>query len=248
MTASKIALPKVVSHEEWQKSRQELLAKEKKLTRALDALAAERRRLPMVPVEDDYAFTGPGGEASLIDLFHGRRQLIVYCAMLEPGAAPCVGCSMVMDNVGHNLSHVNARDATFVFTSPAPQNEIIALQSGWAGTLPGTLITVAASPTPSMRGRGLPSTCSFVMMRIAYTAHTSPLIAVASCSTPISDCSTSHHTAGRKGGKTLPKAGRKPLRMSGGVCTTNTALSRAYGKNRDRFIFCAYVDRHHPPG
>lgn len=60
MTASKIALPKVVSHEEWQKSRQELLAKEKKLTRALDALAAERRRLPMVPVEDDYAFTGPG--------------------------------------------------------------------------------------------------------------------------------------------------------------------------------------------
>lgn len=133
MTASKIALPKVVSREEWQKSRQKLLAKEKKLTRALDALATERRRLPMVPVEDDYAFTGPGGEASLIDLFHGRRQLIVYCAMLEPGAAPCVGCSMVMDNVGHNLSHVNARDATFVFTSPAPQNEIIALQNrmGW---------------------------------------------------------------------------------------------------------------------
>lgn len=133
MTASKIALPKVVSREEWQKSRQALLAKEKKLTRALDALAAERRRLPMVPVEDDYTFTGPGGEASLIDLFHGRRQLIVYCAMLEPGAAPCVGCSMVMDNVGHNLSHVNARDTTFVFTSPAPQNEIIALQKrmGW---------------------------------------------------------------------------------------------------------------------
>lgn len=133
MTASKITLPKVVSPEEWQKARQEFLVKEKKLTRALDALAAERRRLPIVPVEGDYAFTGPEGDVSLIDLFHSRRQLIVYCAMLEPGAAPCEGCSMVMDNVGHNLSHVNARDTTFVFTSPAPQNEIIALQKrmGW---------------------------------------------------------------------------------------------------------------------
>jgi predicted dithiol-disulfide oxidoreductase (DUF899 family) len=133
MTASKTALPKVGSLNEWQKARQELLVKEKELTRALDVLAAERRRLPMVPVTDDYAFTGPEGEVSLIDLFHGRRQLIVYCAMLEPGAAPCEGCSMVMDNVGHNLSHVNARDTTFVFTSAAPQSEIIALQKrmGW---------------------------------------------------------------------------------------------------------------------
>lgn len=133
MTARKVALPKVVSPEQWQKERQDLLAKEKKLTRALDALAAERRRLPMVLVKDDYTFTGPEGEASLIDLFHGRRQLIVYCAMLEPGAEPCRGCSMVMDNIGHNLAHVNARDTTFVFTSPAPQNEIVALQKrmGW---------------------------------------------------------------------------------------------------------------------
>ena len=133
MITSKTALPNVVSHDEWRAAREILLAKEKEVTRAMDALAAERRRLPMAPVEKDYIFTGPEGEVSLIDLFHGRRQLIVYCAMLEPGAAPCVGCSMVMDNVGHNLSHVNARDATFVFTSPAPQNEIIALQKrmGW---------------------------------------------------------------------------------------------------------------------
>lgn len=133
MTASKIALPKVVSLEKWREARQELLAKEKELTRALDALAAERRRLPMVPVEDDYAFTGSEGKVSLIDLFDGHRQLIVYSAMLEPGAAPCEGCSMVMDNIDHNLSHVNARDTSFVFTSPAPQNEIVALQKrmGW---------------------------------------------------------------------------------------------------------------------
>lgn len=133
MTTDQIALPKTASHEEWQQARQELLAREKELTRAMDALAAERRRLPMVPVDDDYTFTGPEGEVSLIDLFRGRRQLIVYNAMLEPGAAPCVGCSMVMDNVGHNLSHVEARDTSFVFTSPAPQSEIVALQErmGW---------------------------------------------------------------------------------------------------------------------
>jgi predicted dithiol-disulfide oxidoreductase (DUF899 family) len=133
MTRPQIALPKVVSLDEWQEARAALLAREKALTQAQDALAAERRRLPMVPVEDDFSFTGPDGTRSLIDLFHGRRQLIVYCAMLEPGAAPCEGCSMVMDNVGHNLSHVNARDTTFVFTSPAPQSEIADLQErmGW---------------------------------------------------------------------------------------------------------------------
>lgn len=133
MTQNNIKLPKIASQEEWQAERKKLLKKEKKATRTLDALAAERRRLPMVPVEDNYTFTGQEGEMSLIDLFQGRRQLIIYSAMLEPGAAPCEGCSMVMDNIGHNLAHVNARDTTFVFTSPAPQDEIIALQQrmGW---------------------------------------------------------------------------------------------------------------------
>lgn len=128
MTTSKIPLPKVVAEEEWQAVRERLLAKEKEMIKAMDALAAERRRLPMVPVDADYTFMGPAGEISLLDLFNGRRQLIVYCAMLEPGAKPCEGCSMVMDNIGHNLAHVSARDANFVFTSPAPQDEINALQ------------------------------------------------------------------------------------------------------------------------
>jgi predicted dithiol-disulfide oxidoreductase (DUF899 family) len=128
MSQNKINLPKIVSHDKWEEARKELLAKEKELTKKLDELAAERRRLPMVLVEGDYTFTGPEGEISLIDLFEGRRQLIVYCAMLEPGAKPCKGCSMVMDNIGHNLAHVHSRDTTFVFTSPAPQKEIIALQ------------------------------------------------------------------------------------------------------------------------
>jgi predicted dithiol-disulfide oxidoreductase (DUF899 family) len=127
------SLPPIASHEEWLNAYQTLLAKEKEITRQMDAIAAQRRRLPMVLVEEEYTFTGKDGDINLLDLFQGRRQLIVYCAMLEPGAKPCSGCSMVMDNIGHNLAHLNARDTTFVFTSPAPQEEIVALQKrmGW---------------------------------------------------------------------------------------------------------------------
>src|ERR1044071_5210976 len=106
-------LPKIVSPQEWQTAREEMLVKEKELTRARDALAAERRRMPWMAVEKDYAFEGPDGPASLADLFDGRRQLIVYRAFYAPdvttypasgGAYPeraCVGCSMVADQVAH---------------------------------------------------------------------------------------------------------------------------------------------------
>ena len=77
--------PPIVSPEEWEAARQQLLVKEKELTRARDALAAERRRMPWLAVEKEYAFEGPDGRASLLDLFDGRRQLIVYRAFLEPG-------------------------------------------------------------------------------------------------------------------------------------------------------------------
>ncbi|MCG8393542.1 MAG: DUF899 domain-containing protein [Pseudomonadales bacterium] len=128
MPSDNITLPPIATQDQWDRALKSLLEKEKALTRLQDELAAERRRLPMVPVDGEYRFTGPEGEISLLELFQGRRQLIVYCAMLEPGATPCEGCSMVMDNIGHNLAHVNARDTTFVFTSPAPQDEILALQ------------------------------------------------------------------------------------------------------------------------
>src|SRR2546430_450238 len=95
-----MSLPPVVSAAEWQAARDRLLVKEKELTRALDALAAERRRLPMVRFDDDYVFEGRDGKASLVDLFGGRRQLVVYHFMLEPGAAPCEGCSSFTDNIG----------------------------------------------------------------------------------------------------------------------------------------------------
>ena len=123
----------VVSHEEWRAARDDLLAKEKELTRAHDALAAERRRLPMVAVERDYPFDGPDGEVRLIDLFDGRRQLIVYHHMLKPADPdPCSGCCMFVDNVGH-LGHLHARDTSFVLVSRAPVDEIEALRKrmGW---------------------------------------------------------------------------------------------------------------------
>jgi predicted dithiol-disulfide oxidoreductase (DUF899 family) len=79
--------PPVVSPPAWEAARQQLLVKEKAHTRARDALAAERRRMPWMAVETAYAFEGPAGKASLLDLFDGRRQLIVYRAFFEPGCS-----------------------------------------------------------------------------------------------------------------------------------------------------------------
>ena len=130
-------LPQVVSRAEWEAARQELLVKEKQELRARDALAAERRRLPMVPVERDYVFRGPAGEASLLDLFDGRRQLIVYHFMFSPQTegwpeAGCVGCTMFTDNVGH-LAHLHARDTSFVLVSEGPIERLEAYRErmGW---------------------------------------------------------------------------------------------------------------------
>src|SRR5712691_2649091 len=105
-------LPPIVSSEEWQAAHDKLLVKEKEATRARDALAAERRRQPIMQIAKDYVFDGQAGEASLLDLFEGRRQLIVYHFMFAPGAdgwpsAGCTGCSMFVDNIGE-LAHLYA--------------------------------------------------------------------------------------------------------------------------------------------
>src|SRR6059036_4082369 len=125
--------PRIVSPQKWEAARQQLLVKEKELTRARDALAAERRRMPWLAVEKDYEFVGPDGKASLLDLFDGRRQLIVYRAFFEPGVAgwpeaACVGCSFVADQVAHP-AHLNARDTTLAFASRAPQTDIERLKA-----------------------------------------------------------------------------------------------------------------------
>jgi predicted dithiol-disulfide oxidoreductase (DUF899 family) len=113
----------VVSKAEWEAAREGLLVKEKEATRARDALAAERRGLGMVRVEKGYVFEGPDGKTSLVDLFEGRRQLIVYHFMFAPDVegwptAGCTGCSMVVDQICH-LAHLRARDTSFVLVSRA---------------------------------------------------------------------------------------------------------------------------------
>jgi predicted dithiol-disulfide oxidoreductase (DUF899 family) len=120
----------VVTEQEWRAQREALLVKEKELTRARDALAAERRRLPLVPVEKTYRFDGPDGERSLLELFEGRRQLIVYRFFLDPGMQiasypedGCPGCSMFADNLP-NVTHLNARDTTMAFVSRGSQEAI----------------------------------------------------------------------------------------------------------------------------
>ncbi len=130
--------PPIVSAAEWNAARELLLAQEKELTRARDRMAAERRRMPWLEVEKEYAFDGPDGRSTLLDLFAGRRQLIVYRAFFEPGVHgwpdhPCPGCSMVADQVAH-VAHLNARDTTLAFVSRAPQPEIeqVAKRMGWA--------------------------------------------------------------------------------------------------------------------
>ncbi len=120
---SKMVL-RIVSPTEWDAARQELLVKEKAATQARDALAAERRRLPMVRIDKDYVFQGPDGQANLLDLFEGRRQLIIYHFMFAPSvdgwpAAGCPGCSFFVDQIGH-LAHLHARNTSFALVSRAP--------------------------------------------------------------------------------------------------------------------------------
>jgi predicted dithiol-disulfide oxidoreductase (DUF899 family) len=129
--------PPVVSPQEWDAAHKQMLVKEKELTRARDALAAERRRMPWMAVDKDYAFEGPNGKASLLDLFDGRRQLVVYRFFYDPDVEGwpergCGGCSFLADQVAHP-AHLNARDTTLAFVSRAPQDKIQGLKErmGW---------------------------------------------------------------------------------------------------------------------
>src|SRR5262245_40009555 len=129
--------PPIVTDQEWEAAWQQLLVKEKALTRSRDALAAERRRMPWMAVEKKYEFDGPSGKVSLLDLFEGRRQLIVYRAFFEPGVFgwaehACCGCSLGPDQVSH-LAHLNARDTTLAWASRASQADIerVKARMGW---------------------------------------------------------------------------------------------------------------------
>lgn len=138
--------PPAVSRDEWEAAHQQMREKEKVVMRARDALAAERRRMPWLAVEKDYVFEGRDGKMSLLDLFDGRRQLIVYRAFIEPGVGKwprhgCVGCSMVADQVAHP-AHLNARDTSLAFVSRATQADLdrMKAQMGW-GHIPWYTLT-----------------------------------------------------------------------------------------------------------
>ena len=137
--------PPIVTREAWEAARNEMLVKEKALVGARDALAAERRRMPWMEVEETYVFEGPNGKATLLDLFEGRRQLIVYRAFFEPGVKgwpehACIGCSLGADQVG-NLTHLNARDTTLAYASRAPQADIARLKARMGWKMPWYTIT-----------------------------------------------------------------------------------------------------------
>lgn len=131
-----IEYPRVVTRAEWLAARKELLAKEKELTRYRDAVNTERRRLPMVKIEKDYVFEDQGGKVRLLDLFEGRRQLIVYHFMFDPSwDEGCPNCSFLVDNIGH-LVHLHARDTSLALVSRAPLARIEPFQKRMNWTLP----------------------------------------------------------------------------------------------------------------
>ena len=128
--------PRVVSRAEWRAARVRLLELEKSLTRARDALNRMRRELPAVRVAQRYEFTGPAGTATLLDLFGGRRQLIVQHVMFGPGwGRACAGCALQADALGH-LAHLHARDTAFVAVSRAPYAELAAFRKRMGWTFP----------------------------------------------------------------------------------------------------------------
>jgi predicted dithiol-disulfide oxidoreductase (DUF899 family) len=129
-----VSLPQIVSRDEWLVAREELLAREKELTRQRDAVNAERSKLPMVEVDKEYFFEGRKGSASLLDLFEGRRQLIVYHFMwrwdLDAG---CPSCSFMVDNIGHP-AHLQAANTTLAVVSRGPWSRLAQFKErmGWS--------------------------------------------------------------------------------------------------------------------
>lgn len=130
-----MTLQKVATREQWLEARMKLYAKEKELLDVRDAVSAERRELPWVAVDKEYVFRSPDGDVTLLDLFDGRKQLIVYHFMLPSmtGGKFCVSCSFWVDNIGH-LAHFHARDTSVVLDCPVPLDSIVEFKArmGWS--------------------------------------------------------------------------------------------------------------------
>jgi predicted dithiol-disulfide oxidoreductase (DUF899 family) len=133
MTIQEIAHPPIATRDEWLAARKTLLAHEKEVTKHYDRVSAERRRLPMVKLEKTYTFDGPEGKRSLLDLFDGHHQLIVYHFMFDPAwENGCDGCTGYVNELA-DLSMLPARDTQFVLISRAPLEKLQAYKArkGW---------------------------------------------------------------------------------------------------------------------
>jgi predicted dithiol-disulfide oxidoreductase (DUF899 family) len=129
--------PKIGTREAWQRAREELLAKEKELTRRSDELARERRALPWVPIEKEYRFETDEGTKTLAELFDGRSQLLMYHFMFGPEyESGCPMCSAGADTYNGAVPHLNARDVTFLCASRAPLAKLQAYRERMGWTFP----------------------------------------------------------------------------------------------------------------
>jgi predicted dithiol-disulfide oxidoreductase (DUF899 family) len=128
---------KVGTREEWQRARDELLVREKELTRRNDELARERRELPWVPIDKEYRFDTDDGTRTLAELFDGRSQLVVYHFMFGPQyEAGCPVCSSAADTFNGAVEHLRARDVTFTCISRAPLAKLQAYKARLGWTFP----------------------------------------------------------------------------------------------------------------
>ena len=229
--------PPIVSAEEWEAARQQLLVKEKALTRARDALAAERRRMPWLAVPKKYEFEGPSGKVSLLDLFEGRRQLIVYRAFFEPGVFgwpehACRGCSFVADQVAH-LAHLNARNTTLAFASRAPQPDIERLKARMGWQLPW--YTITDSFDKDFGVNEWHGTNAFIRDGERIFELTSSTIAAMNRWEAPGTISTSLRWGGRRSGKTRRRDIRRRRRTSRGTGMTTTTSRHHRIRSGSRF-------------
>jgi len=130
LSTANCAQPDIVGAEEWAEARAELLAAEKEVTRAEDAVAARRRRLPMVRFRSDYEFAGPDGPVTLVDLFGGHDQLLVYQFMDAGPDHLCPGCTAFTDSIPpHGLARLDAVGVSWATVSDMPLEQ---MREGWA--------------------------------------------------------------------------------------------------------------------
>src|SRR4051795_7077889 len=133
-----MSLPRIAKRDEWLAARTQLLAEEKALTQRRDALSTKRRELPMVPIDKEYVFEGPKGPVGLVDLFEGRRQLIIYHFMFHPEwDEGCPSCSAGTDELAPGfIAHLNIRDTSYAMASRAPLAKLERWKAAKGWTVP----------------------------------------------------------------------------------------------------------------